>query len=116
MALLFWLGIILILLFSVTFHSFRRGQHPGSHRERGLKQPSALVLPVATLGDGHDRAVQPFRGCIVVIENLTEDHARMARAKGVPGNGDSVQTHALWDLAIPRITLLDLSLPSDHSI
>jgi peptide/nickel transport system permease protein len=106
---LFWLGIILILLFSVTLHVFPPGAPQGATVGAVLQQPSALVLPVATLAIVTIALFSRFVRSSA-IENLTLDYVRTARAKGVPERR-ILFGHVLRNSLIPIITLLGLSLP-----
>jgi peptide/nickel transport system permease protein len=106
---LFWLGIILILLFSVTFHLFPPEAPQGATVGAVLHQPAALVLPVATLAIVTIALFSRFARSSA-IENLTQDYVRTARAKGVPERRILFR-HVLRNSLIPIITLLGLSLP-----
>lgn len=106
---LFWLGIILILLFSVTFHVFPPEAPQGANVSAVLNQPSALVLPVMTLAIVTIALFSRFVRSSA-IENLTQDYVRTARAKGVPERRILFR-HVLRNSLIPIITLLGLSLP-----
>ena len=106
---LFWLGIILILLFSVTLHVFPPGAPQGATVGAVLQQPSAIVLPVATLAIVTIALFSRFVRSSA-IENLTLDYVRTARAKGVPERR-ILFGHVLRNSLIPIITLLGLSLP-----
>ena len=83
---LFWLGIILILLFSVTLHWLPPEAPQGATVGAVLQQPSALVLPVVTLAIVTIALFSRFVRSST-IENLTQDYVRTARAKGVPSGG-----------------------------
>ncbi|HXO07951.1 MAG TPA: ABC transporter permease [Solirubrobacteraceae bacterium] len=106
---LFWLGIILILLFSVTLHWFPPEAPQGATVGAVLQQPSALVLPVVTLAIVTIALFSRFVRSST-IENLTQDYVRTARAKGVPDRR-ILFGHVLRNSLIPIITLVGLSLP-----
>lgn len=93
----FWIGIMLILLFSVTFHLF-----PVS----GRGTPDHLVLPAITLGTGiaaeMTRLVRSS-----MLEILAQDHIRTARSKGLR-EFVVVCKHALSNAMIPVITIFAL--------
>ena len=106
---LFWLGIILILLFSVTLHWLPPEAPQGATVGAVLQQPSALVLPVVTLAIVTIALFSRFVRSST-IENLTQDYVRTARAKGVPERR-ILFGHVLRNSLIPIITLVGLSLP-----
>jgi len=95
----FWLGPMLILLFSLTL-----GWFPVSGREGGL----SLVLPAITLGT----ALAAILGRMVrstLLEVLNEDYIRTARAKGLRESAIIIH-HALRNASLPTITILGLQL------
>ena len=103
----FWLGIMLILLFSVTL-----GWLPAS----GFVSPfedwranlAALVMPAFVLGNAI-AAVLMRHTRSAMLQVLSSDYVRTARAKGVPERG-VVLRHALRNALIPVITLGALEL------
>jgi peptide/nickel transport system permease protein len=106
---LFWLGIILILVFSVNLHLLPPEAPQGATVGAVLQQPSALVLPIATLAIVTIALFSRFVRSSA-IENLTQDYVRTAKAKGVPDRR-ILFGHVLRNSLIPIITLLGLSLP-----
>jgi ABC-type dipeptide/oligopeptide/nickel transport system permease component len=95
----FWLGIMLILVFSVGFQVL-----PSSGRG-GLTH---LILPALTLGlFTTARTMRLTRSAL--LEVLGQDYVRTARAKGVAERG-VVWKHALRNAAIPIITIVGLEL------
>jgi peptide/nickel transport system permease protein len=106
----FWLGILLILVFSVDLHFFPPEGPQGATVGAVLSDPIALVLPVATLAIV---TVALFSRYIrsSAIENLVQDYIRTARAKGVSEAG-ILSRHVLRNSLIPIITLIGLSLPA----
>lgn len=95
----FWLGPMLILLFSLWL-----GWLPVSGREG----PASLVLPALTLGTAL-AAILARMIRATLLEVLSEDFIRTARAKGLRERRVIV-THALRNAALPIITLLGLQL------
>jgi peptide/nickel transport system permease protein len=95
----FWLGPVLILVFSLGL-----GWTPVSGRE-GI---SSLVLPAVTLGTGA-AAVLARMVRSSVLEVLGEDYVRTARAKGLP-EALVLRRHALRNAWLPVLTLLGLQL------
>jgi peptide/nickel transport system permease protein len=95
----YWLGLMLILLFSVRWQIF-----PTS----GTGSWKHIVLPAVTLGWFSTAAtVRMLRSSM--IEVLGQDYVRTARAKGLKGSV-VVWTHAFRNAAIPVVTLLGLQI------
>lgn len=93
----FWLGLLLILLFSLHLDWF-----PVFGRE-GLK---SLVLPAVTLGTGLAAiTIRLIRSSI--LEVLQQDYVRTARAKGLT-EGPVIRRHVLKNSFIPVVTVLGL--------
>jgi peptide/nickel transport system permease protein len=93
----FWLGPLLILLFSVVL-----GWTPVSGRE-GL---ASLVLPALTLGIGIAAVLaRMLRSSL--LETLSEDYVRTARAKGLT-EAAVIRRHALRNAALPVVTVFGM--------
>jgi ABC-type dipeptide/oligopeptide/nickel transport system permease component len=95
----FWLGIMMILLFSVKwqiFPPFGRG---------GI---SHLILPAISLSTWSAARVARLTRS-GMIEVLSQEYIRTARAKGL-ANMVVVQRHALKNAMLPIITVLELDL------
>jgi peptide/nickel transport system permease protein len=103
----FWLGIMLILLFSVTL-----GWLPTS----GFVSPfedlkanlAALIMPAFVLGNAI-AAVLMRHTRSAMLQVLSSDYVRTARAKGL-AEGSVILKHALRNALIPVITLGALEL------
>jgi peptide/nickel transport system permease protein len=95
----FWLGPILILVFSVWL-----GWLPVSGRE----QPDSIVLPAITLGTAL-AAVLSRMVRSALLEVLHEDYIRTARAKGLPESA-VIWRHGLRNALLPVVTVLGLQL------
>jgi peptide/nickel transport system permease protein len=103
----FWLGIMMILLFSVTL-----GWLPAS----GFVSPfedlranlAALVMPAFVLGNAI-AAVLMRHTRSAMLQVLSSDYVRTARAKGLPERA-VILKHALRNALIPVITLGALEL------
>ena len=95
----FWLGPMLILLFSLML-----GWLPVSGRE-GL---ASLVLPAVTLGTAL-AAILARMVRSTLLEVLSEDYIRTARAKGLRESAIVIH-HALRNASLPIITVLGLQL------
>ncbi|WP_372681424.1 ABC transporter permease [Desulfosarcina sp.] len=103
----FWLGILLMLLFSVHWGIFSAGGFPGWNEDvwGSLK---ALFLPALALG--------LIRAAILtrltrssMLEVLREDYIRTARAKGLKER-TVVYGHALKNALIPVLTIFGLQM------
>jgi peptide/nickel transport system permease protein len=93
----FWTGILLILVFSVTFHLL-----PSSGDNSG----TSLILPAVTLAWLSAATVaRVTRGA--VLEQLSRDYVRTARSKGA-GTWRLIWRHLSRNVAIPVITILAL--------
>jgi peptide/nickel transport system permease protein len=106
---MFWLGLLLILLFSTTLHLFPPEATQAATVGQVLKDPRALVLPVATLTIVTVAQFSRFMRSSV-IDNLLQDFIRTARAKGL-STPVVVRKHLIRNSMLPIITLLGLSLP-----
>ena len=95
----FWLGPLLILVFSLWL-----GWTPVSGRDG----PLSLILPAITLGTGL-AAILARMVRSSVLEVLMEDYVRTARAKGL-SEGAVMRRHALRNAWLPVLTLLGLQL------
>jgi peptide/nickel transport system permease protein len=95
----FWLGPLLILVFSLWL-----GWLPVSGRD-GL---SSLVLPAVTLGAALAAILSRMLRA-TLLEVLGEDFVRTARAKGLSERA-VIFKHALRNALLPVITLLGLQL------
>jgi peptide/nickel transport system permease protein len=95
----FWLGPMLIFLFSLTL-----GWLPVSGRE-GF---ASLVLPAITLGTAL-AAILARMVRATLLEVLSEDYIRTARAKGLRESAIVIH-HALRNASLPIITVLGLQL------
>ncbi|TMC04040.1 MAG: ABC transporter permease [Chloroflexi bacterium] len=111
----FWLGLLLILVFSVQLHAW------------GLPfLPSGGVITPFTGGDLIDRLAHLLMPATVLsfvylaiwsrftrssmVEVLSQDYIRTARAKGM-GDRRVRYVHALRNAVIPLVTLVGLELP-----
>jgi peptide/nickel transport system permease protein len=103
----FWLGIMLILLFSV-----RLGWLPASGHVPFLQSPlenlSHMVMPAFVLGSGL-AAVLMRQTRNSMIEVMTADYIRTAYSKGLTRR-TVVLRHALRNGLIPVVTILGLQL------
>ncbi len=111
----FWLALMLMYIFAVNFRRWGLPYLPtvGMYDPEVGKTPweliKHLVLPVTTLAvistAGYSRFVRSS-----VLEVLSQDYIRTARAKGVRA-AVIVLRHALPNAALPFITIIGLDIP-----
>jgi ABC-type dipeptide/oligopeptide/nickel transport system permease component len=95
----FWLGVMLILVFSVTLQWF-----PSS----GRGEIQNLVLPAITLGMfSMARTARMMRSSM--LEVLGQEYMKTAKAKGL-NPGMVILKHALKNAAIPVVTIIGMEL------
>jgi len=91
----FWVGLMLMLLFSVQLH--------------WLPAIGNIVLPLITMTFGSLAGITRYQRA-AMLEILNQDYIRTARAKGLPERV-VIFKHALRNALIPIVTILGLSLP-----
>ena len=103
----FWLGILLILVFSLYLPIL-----PSSGYVASLKAPLAtlkhLILPALTLGTGMAAVVARMTRS-EMLEETGKEYVRTARAKGVPERR-VIFKHILKNAMVPVITVIGLHL------
>ncbi|HEX4841216.1 MAG TPA: ABC transporter permease [bacterium] len=93
----FWLGLMLMLLFAVYLHWLPAG---------GYGTPTSLILPTIALAAFSTGIIARMTRSSL-LETLSQDYVRTARAKGVPQHG-VVLRHALKNALIPVLTVIGL--------
>jgi peptide/nickel transport system permease protein len=91
----FWLGLMLMLVFSVKLH--------------WLPAVGNIALPLITMTIGSLAGLTRYQRA-AMLEVLNQDFIRTARAKGLPERV-VIFKHALRNALIPIVTILGLSLP-----
>lgn len=93
----FWLGLLLILLFSVNLGWLPSG---------GATAPFSIIMPAVTLGVG-SAAITARMTRSSMLEVIRQDYIRTARAKGV-NKKVIIRKHALRNALIPVITIIGI--------
>jgi len=101
----FWLAMLLVLLFAITFRLFSAGGFPGW--EAGLFEGlKALTLPAIALAMPQASILaRVMRSSL--LDTLEEDFIRTARAKGL-SRRQALWRHALRNALIPVLTIIGL--------
>jgi peptide/nickel transport system permease protein len=111
---IFWLGLILIIVFSADLNVLPpEGPQGDISTYLDPAQISSLVLPVVTLALVEIALFSRYMRSSM-LDNLVQDYVRTARAKGVSTTG-VLYRHVLRNALIPIVTLLGLSLPGIFS-
>ena len=98
----FWLGLMLIIIFSLNL-----GWLPSGGNNAGF---ASLILPVITLGTGcMANITRTTRSSM--LEVIRQDYIRSAKAKGVSKN-KVIYKHALKNALIPVVTVIGLQFGS----
>jgi peptide/nickel transport system permease protein len=106
----FLLGFLLILYFNFDFHLFPVSPPINSTASTIFTDPRAFVLPVITLSAITIASFSRYMRSSM-MDALTQDYVRTARAKGA-SNNRVLYGHALRNALIPILTLIGLSLPA----
>ena len=93
----FWLGLILIIVFSLNLKWFPSG---------GMDGWKTYIMPVITLGTGCMASITRTTRSSM-LEVIRQDYIRTARAKGVKQRV-VITRHALRNALIPVITVIGL--------
>ena len=105
----FWLAILLILLFAVHLQWVSAGGFPGWSKEDGggiWAGVAALLLPAMALA-AVQTAILTRVTRSAVIESMSEDYVRTARAKGL-SKSQVLWGHVLRNAMIPVVTVMGL--------
>ncbi|MBO0681896.1 MAG: ABC transporter permease [Candidatus Dormibacteraeota bacterium] len=111
----FWLGLLLVLTFSVSFHAWGLPWLPSSGATNPLGGGDPvdrlihLVMPAIVLSLFYVSTWSRFVRS-GMIEALSQDYVRTARAKGMTERR-ATYVHALRNALAPLVTLIGLELP-----
>ncbi|HEY4025856.1 MAG TPA: ABC transporter permease, partial [Candidatus Dormibacteraeota bacterium] len=112
----FWLGLVLILFFSVQLHAMglpwlpSGGAYSAFNGGDLLDRITHLVMPATVLSFFYLSVWSRFVRSSMV-EVLSQDYVRTARAKGMTDRR-VVYLHALRNAVVPLVTLVGLELPA----
>lgn len=104
----FWLAMLLVMGFAMGLRWFPAGGFPGW--EQGLWPAlKALTLPALALALPQAAIIaRVLRSAL--IDTLSEDYVRTARAKGL-SRSQALRRHALRNALVPVLTILGLQFP-----
>ncbi|MBM3166483.1 MAG: ABC transporter permease [Chloroflexi bacterium] len=105
----FWLGVMLILLFSVKMGIFKT-YYDTTLPLFSLENLKALVLPVMTLGTGMVAGYVRYTRS-AMLDNLRKGFVTTARAKGLPER-TVIGKHVFRNAMLPLITIIMFDLGS----
>jgi peptide/nickel transport system permease protein len=105
----FWLGLVLIILFAITWHLLPPTAPQGDSVGQILANWKGLILPVTTLALVSIASYSRYMRS-AMIDSMAEDYIRTAKAKGLSSKAILFR-HALRNSLIPMATLIGLSIP-----
>ncbi len=105
----FWLGVMLILIFSVKLGLFKTYYDTGLPLF-SLANLKALILPVITLSTGMMAGYTRYTRS-ATLDNLRKDFVRTARAKGLPER-TVIGKHVFRNALLPIVTIIMFDLGS----
>ena len=103
----FWLGLLLVLLFSLSLGWFPASGYTSFFTDPG-RNLAQMALPVVTVGLGLAALVlRQTRASLLNV--IGEDYMRTAVAKGM-SHGTAVRRHALRNAMLPVVTVVGLQI------
>jgi peptide/nickel transport system permease protein len=105
----FWLGVMLILLFSVKLGIFK-AYYDTALPPFSLESIKAMILPVITLGTGMLAGYVRYTRSSM-LDNLSKGFVTTARAKGLPER-TVIGKHAFRNAMLPLFTIIMFDLGS----
>jgi peptide/nickel transport system permease protein len=107
----FFLGLILIQVFSLSLHLFPPTVSDNITTTWGaVTHPKQLLLPIITLAAINVASFSRYMRSSA-LDNLAQDYIRLARAKGL-SQRSVLFKHLLRNASLPLITLIGLSIPT----
>lgn len=100
----FWFALLLVFVFATTLRWFSAGGFPGW--DEGPSALQALILPAIALALPQAAILTRITRSSL-LETLSEDFVRTARAKGL-SEAQTLRRHALRNALIPVLTILGL--------
>lgn len=101
----FWVGILLILLFSVTLNLLPSGDYVPFH-EDPVASVLSLILPSCAIAIGTSATVIRYLKN-TLLDEMTQDYVRTARSKGLTMN-QALYGHVLKNALLPSLTVLGM--------
>ena len=103
----FWLGIMMIIIFAVTFDWLPVGGYT-PFSENPVEWAKGMVMPTIVLGTALSAGIMRLMRS-ALLEVMSEDYVRTARAKGL-GESTVIWMHAVRNALLPVVTVLTLQL------
>ncbi len=101
----FWVGILLILLFSVTWNLLPSGDYV-PFQEDPMAWFMSLILPSCAIAVGTSATVIRYLKN-TLLDEMTQDYVRTARSKGLTMN-QTLYRHVLKNALLPSLTILGM--------
>jgi len=105
----FWLGMVLIVVFSQWLHWFPAGGSRSPIQSSLLDRAWHLVLPALTLGVVGASTTARYQRA-AALDAKAHDYVRTARAKGL-ADRDVMTHHVLRNALLPTVTLFGMAFP-----
>jgi len=104
----FWVGVILVTIFSVKFQIFPSGGFPDAGWSSWSSCLESLVLPATTLALGQGAMLMRFARS-ATIDVIQQEYFRTARATGLT-RGQALQIHGMRNSLLPVVSVLGMQI------
>lgn len=104
----FWVGILLVSVFAITFRLFPSGGFPRDDWANPADALTSLALPVITIAIVMSASLTRYVRS-ATLDVLGSDYLRSARAQG-SGFGEALWRHGLRNGAVPVVSILGIEL------
>ena len=104
----FWVGVILVTIFSVKFQILPSGGFPDAGWSSWSGCLESLVLPAITLALGQIAMLMRFARS-ATIEVLQQDYFRTARSTGLT-RGQALRVHGVRNSLVPVVSVLGMQI------